>query len=315
MTIEESTNRAEGRPLNEIRIRDPFVLVDTDDERYWLYGTTDPDPWQGPGIGFDAWWSRDLKSWHGPLSVFCPPPGFWADCNFWAPEVHRHAGRLVMIASFRSTRTGRGVQTLVADRPQGPFLALSHGPVTPPGWECLDGTLFVDGDGAPWLVFCHEWLQIDDGRICAMPMTPILADAAGDPVELFRASSAPWVRPVQEKHHFVTDGPFLHRSPDGELLMLWSSFSRRGYAIGVASSPTGALLGPWRHERRPLRQGDGGHAMLFRDLDHQLVMALHTPNRSPLERTRLVGVDDSAGRLRLDAPPWWRLWLGRNRSR
>lgn len=315
MTINESNNLAKGRPLDEIRIRDPFVLVDTDDERYWLYGTTDPDPWQGPGIGFDVWWSRDLKSWHGPRSVFSPPPGFWAECNFWAPEVHRHGGRLVMIASFRSTHTGRGVQTLVADHPRGPFLELSHGPVTPPGWECLDGTLFVDGDGVPWLVFCHEWLQVDDGRICAMPLTPNLDDAAGDPVELFRASTAKWVRPVQERHHFVTDGPFLHRTSGGELLMLWSSFARGGYAVGLARSATGTLRGPWHHEPTPLRRGDGGHAMLFRNFDGGLMMALHAPNRSPLERARLLEIEESGDGLQLVSRPWWRRWRPRLRIR
>ena len=302
------------RPLGEIRVRDPFVLVVRDERSYWLYGTTDPDPWHGPGVGFDAWWSRDLENWRGPIPVFRPPPGFWAESNFWAPEVHRHRGRLVMIASFRSARYGRGVQTLVADYPAGPFLPLSAGPVTPSDWECLDGTLHFEDDGAPWLVFCHEWLQIDDGRICAMPMTPSLDGAAGDPVELFRASSAPWVRPVQERHHFVTDGPFLHRAPGGDLLMLWSSFSRRGYAIGLARSTTGSLQGPWHHEPRPLRQGDGGHAMLFCDLDRRLMMALHAPNRSPLERARLLQVEESVNGLYPVWRPRWRRWLERLRS-
>jgi hypothetical protein len=314
MAYEESDNPAESRPLGEIRIRDPFVLVERDESRYWLYGTTDPDPWQGPGVGFDAWWSRDLENWHGPVAVFRPPGGFWAEKNFWAPEVHRHRGRLIMIASFRSARDGRGVQTLVADHPAGPFLPHSVSPVTPPGWECLDGTLYIEDDAAPWLVFCHEWLQIDDGRICAMPMTPNLDGAAGDPVELFRASAAPWVRPVQEKHHFVTDGPFLHRAADGDLLMLWSSFGRGGYAVGLARSATGALQGPWRHEPRPLRQGDGGHAMLFRDLDRRLVMAIHTPNRTPMERARLLQVEESVGGLRLVSRPWWFRWRQRLRT-
>ena len=305
MTCEENGSPTEGRPLGEIRIRDPFVLVEKKERRYWLYGTTDPDPWHGPGTGFDAWWSRDLENWYGPVAVFRPPSGFWAEVNFWAPEVHLHRNRLVMIASFRSNRDGRGVQTLVADHPSGPFLPLSKGPVTPRGWECLDGTLHVGEDGRPWLIFCHEWLQIDDGRICAMPMTTALDDAAGEPVELLRASSAPWVRPVQEAHHFVTDGPFLHRAPGGELVMLWSSFSRGGYAVGLARSETGSVRGPWHHDRRPLRQGDGGHAMLFRDLDGDLMIAVHAPNRSPLERARFERVTESTRGLQLVSQPWW----------
>ncbi len=313
--VNDRDDQAMSRPLDRIRVRDPFVLVERDEQRYWLYGTTDPDPWHGPGVGFDAWWSRDLENWHGPIAVFRPPPGFWGECNFWAPEIHLHRGRLVMFASFRSAREGRGVQTLVADHPSGPFLPLSTGPVTPPGWACLDGTLHMAADGAPWMVFCHEWLQIDDGRICAMPMTPTLDGAAGDPVELFRASTAPWVRPVQDQHHFVTDGPFLHRTPGGDLLMLWSSFSRRGYAIGLARSASGELRGPWHHEPQPLWRGDGGHAMLFRDFDQRLVLAFHAPNRSPLERVRLMEVEDSVDGLHLVPLPRWRRWWRRLRTR
>jgi arabinan endo-1,5-alpha-L-arabinosidase len=134
--VNDRDDQAMSRPLDRIRVRDPFVLVERDEQRYWLYGTTDPDPWHGPGVGFDAWWSRDLENWHGPIAVFRPPPGFWGECNFWAPEIHLHRGRLVMFASFHSAREGRGVQTLVADHPSGPFLPLSTGPVTPPGWAC-----------------------------------------------------------------------------------------------------------------------------------------------------------------------------------
>lgn len=58
-----------------------------------------------------------------------------------------------------------------------PFVPLSDGPVTPADWECLDGTLYVAADGTPYLVFCHEWLQVKDGEMCAMPLTPDLTAA------------------------------------------------------------------------------------------------------------------------------------------
>lgn len=32
-------------------------------------------------------------------------------------------------------------------------------------------------DGTPYLVFCHEWLQVKDGEMCAMPLTPDLTAA------------------------------------------------------------------------------------------------------------------------------------------
>ena len=44
----------------------------------------------------------------------------------------------------------------------------------------LDGTLFVDAGGKPWLVYAHEWVQIGDGTIEAMPLKDDLS-AAGPP--------------------------------------------------------------------------------------------------------------------------------------
>jgi arabinan endo-1,5-alpha-L-arabinosidase len=282
--------------LEDIRIRDPFVVPVAEEGAYYLYGTTDPAVWQGRAVGFDAYRSVDLVSWDGPLPVFRAPEGFWATENYWAPEVHRYGGRYYLLGSFKAPGERRGTQFLVADGPRGPFRPLTERPVTPRGWECLDGTLHVEADGQPWMVFCHEWKQVTDGEMCAMPLTADLREAAGEPVVLFRASEAPWVVPVDDAGGYVTDGPFLHRTADGTLAMLWASFASppaggpRRYAEGVARSESGLVTGPWRHDPTPLYAEDGGHGMLFRAFDGRLIMPLHAPNRSPDERARLVEI-------------------------
>ena len=151
------------------------------------------------GVGFDCYRSTDLHTWEGPFPVFRPPAGFWADRNFWAPEVHVYDGRYFLFASFKAEGVCRGTQILAAESPLGPFRPVSAGPVTPPEWEYLDGTLFVDADGNPWMVFCHEWVQAGDGEICALPLNKDLVFAAGEPVVLFRASQAPWVQQIDSK--------------------------------------------------------------------------------------------------------------------
>ena len=70
----------------------------------------------------------------------------------------------------------------MSDSPKGPFRPVGNRPVTPEGWHCLDGTLYTDRKGAPWLVFCHEWLQVGDGQICAVPLSEDLSEAVGEPV-------------------------------------------------------------------------------------------------------------------------------------
>ena len=123
----------------DIRIRDPYVLTDTDAGRYYLYGTTDENPWSGPGQGFSAYVGTNLADWQGPFTVFAPPVDFWADCQFWAPEVHRYAGCYYMLASFKAENRRRGVQILRAKSPLGPFVPISDGPITPPEWEARAG--------------------------------------------------------------------------------------------------------------------------------------------------------------------------------
>jgi hypothetical protein len=76
----------------------------------------------------------------------------------------------------------------------------------------------------------------------------------------------------------------MHRLPNSELLMLWSSFSEGGYTIGIARSASGGLPGPWKQDAEPLYSSDGGHCMTFRDFDGNPWLSLHRPNDTPNER-------------------------------
>jgi arabinan endo-1,5-alpha-L-arabinosidase len=303
--------------LADIQIRDPFVVPDPATGTYHLFGTTDKDCWT-TGVGFDAYRSRDLVTWDGPTQVFGLGGGFWATVNCWAPEVYRWRNRWYMFASFKSPAARRGTQVLAADTLDGPFVPMHAAPVTPAKWECLDGTLHVErggaddrgggdaADGQPWIVYCHEWCQVGDGRVVAQRLTDDLSVVAGDPVVLFRASQVPWVRSFRtDRVAMVTDGPFLHRLTDGRLLMLWSSYDGRGYCLGQAVSDGGHVAGPWRHLPTPLiagagdGTGDGGHGMLFRTFDGRLTLAVHRPNVTPHERAVFMPVVESDDGLRL----------------
>lgn len=285
----------------QIQIRDPFVLAVKDEKKYYLYGTTDKNVWEGKATGFDVYVSDDLDRWEGPFPAFRPEEDFWADRHYWAPEVYLYDGKYYMFASFKADRKCRGTQILVAGDPVGPFRPHSAGPVTPGDWECLDGTLYVDEAGHPWMIFCHEWLQVQDGEMCAIPLTKDLKSAAGEPVLLFHASDAPWAAQsgaaTSGKKNFVTDGPFLHRASNGDLLMLWSSHGVNGYAIGIARSDTGRIEGPWVQDREPLFGQDGGHGMLFTMFEGDLMLAIHRPNKTPDERPLFLPIAEENGRL------------------
>lgn len=296
--------------LDDIHIRDPFILPVPEEDAYYLFGTTDESVWGGPGEGFDCFRSTDLVLWSSAQPAFRPPAGFWATEHFWAPEVHRWQGRYVMLATFAGRgddgQLRRGTQSLVADHPAGPYVPLSKGTLTPSDWLCLDGTLLIDTSGTPWLVYCREWLDVNDGQILAQRLSEDLASLDGAPRLLFSASEAPWTRPLDSDtgSDYVTDGPSFRRLRDGGLAMMWSSRSSKGYAVGVAYSNSGEVFGPWEHESTPIWDHDGGHAMSF-DADGTSYLVLHRPNEAPLERAVLTelleNADPGAPRLRIGA--------------
>ena len=288
---------------NEINIRDPFVLPY--EGKYYMYGTRGATCW-GECDGFDVYVSEDLNNWGDPIEAFHKPEGFWADRNYWAPEVHYYQGAFYAFVSFKSLDRCRGTQVLKSSSPCGPFLLHSDGPVTPSDWECLDGTFYVDRDGQPYMIFCHEWVQVQDGEMCAVKLSPDLKKTISDPILLFRASEPAWSRGVKNGPNFVTDGPFVYqmkgiesKSNSGDLLLLWSSFSDEGYAQAIARSESGNITGPWSHASDLLFRKDGGHGMIFEAFDHQLYLTLHTPNEKLKEHPVFFQVKEQGDTLTL----------------
>jgi GH43 family beta-xylosidase len=297
--------------IKDIQIRDPFVVPWNG--CYYLFGSTDKDIWRFPGVGFDLYIGKgSLNEFDGPFPAFRPPDGFWSAKNFWAPEVYFYKEIYYMFATFLPKNGRRGTAVLKSEAGiMGPYLPWSlnvygaSGNVTPDEWDCLDGTFFME-DGKPWMVFCHEWQQVGDGEICAMPLTDDLRRAAGEPRLLFRSSEAPWSYelPSRAPGSYVTDGPFMHRAQDGTLFMLWSAFGKDGnYCIGVARTEDGTLRGPWKQGTDPLYAADGGHGMIFRDFNGTLRLAIHSPNTHPLERAFFIEVKEADGVLTVSQNP------------
>jgi hypothetical protein len=182
----------------------------------------------------------------------------------WAPEVHEYKGKFYLFATLHNNdallsappdvwRTNhlRGSIVAGSDSPEGPFQVLKKtGPHPPTNFMTLDGTLYVDPAGQPWMVYAHEWIQVIDGTMEAIRLKDDLSDSIGDPMHLFKASDAPWInaerKPSVRQNQYVTDGPQLYRTKTGKLVMLWASYKSRGLrrdhrtvALGHVARPMG----------------------------------------------------------------------------
>lgn len=272
--------------LRDINIRDPFILPW--EGKYYLYGSRVGVPYEnhawGDQTGFDVYVSTDLEDWSEPTAVFEKNDDFWAERDFWAPEVHHYKGKFVLFASFFAAGKCRGTQILTSDSPMGPFVPVSDGPATPRDWECLDGTLHVDKNGQPHIVFCHEWAQIGDGTVCEIQLSEDLSRPVSEPRLLWKASDYKDVKSVIGEGNFVTDGPFMVRKSDEELYCIWSTFNENGYAELICKSDNGDIDGYWSLCEKPLSSEDGGHGMIFKDFEGNYHFIMHKPNLSTTER-------------------------------
>jgi beta-xylosidase len=294
--------------MTAMHLHDPWIVADTASRTYYLFTRNEAAMSGDARLGTMMYASRDLKHWTRPKLVFTLPAGTWARAGSWAPEVHAWKGKWYLFTTFHDPaatlgRSGprttyrRGTVLAVADRIDGPYRLVRGGePIVAKDQMTLDGSLYVDPQGKPWLVYAHEWWQTGVGTMETMPLTDTLA-AAGPARVLFKADEAPWV--VGQKQPdgdtvYVTDGPELYRSRTGALLMLWSSYGRKGYVEGQARSRSGGIEGPWE-QLGPLVERDSGHGMLFRAFDGRLMMILHRPFNHALGK--LYEMRDDGDRL------------------
>ena len=267
---------------SDLRIRDPFVLSDTEAGCYYMYGTMDlKEGSYETAPTFSVCKSYNLEEFEEPKVIFdATKLNFWANEDFWAPEVHKYNGRYYLFGSLKAEGRCRATHIFVCNTPDGEFVPVSEKPITPPDWECLDGTFFVE-NGTPYMVFCHEWVQVKDGEIWAVELTQDLTRPADKPFMIFKASDNPKVSELNlGTGNYVTDGPFLYHE-NGKVKMIWSSFFDGRYLVLEAESDS--LHGNWTHKGSKF-DFDGGHAMIFTTLKGKRMISLHAPNITGFER-------------------------------
>lgn len=312
--IEIDLPKDKATPDKYRNIRDPFVLKDGN--KYYMYGTTEWD-----GVEWRVYGAPSLKGeWNYIKNIVDVEPD---DVKYqrWAPEVHKYKDNYYMFTTYNRTPKehdpsvpdNRGVTIFKSNGPTGPFTVWSEniknntraGHITEDNLGCtIDGTLYVDINKQPWLIYVKEWVDCPD-KIGLMNIVKLSDDlkTIGDPITLFSAHDGPWCRSSG-----ITDGCFVHRMKDGSLVMLWSNTSdvTKGYSTGMLINREGDAKindpNAWVHQDRMLyttnmyNDKDGGHSMIFED-NGQLYMCQHGPNGSDQEHPIIVPIKEAYGTL------------------
>lgn len=298
---------ADTKSITDIYIRDPFIYADRASSTYYMYCSSSVNELGGVAV----WKSKDLNTWQGPEQVFTVSPKNRLTGGVWAPEMHKYKGKYYLFLTLNSPYKWKGdkpghapylcrsVQIFKSGSPEGPFKEINYMSTTPIDEMALDGTLYVDEQGTPWLVYCNEWVQRTDGTIRLAQLAPDLSKIVSRPADLFCASAAPWARPFDKQSgNYVTDGCFLYKGKS-KLFMIWSSFNEASeYCVGLAESVTGLVTGPWIQHPTPIYSKHGGHAAIFRDFNDKLRIVFHSPNSpSPQERAVVRYLEDTGDSL------------------
>jgi GH43 family beta-xylosidase len=239
--------------------------------------------------------SGDTRSWRQVGSVLERRPR-WAAGDFWAPELVRRGGRVLVYYAARRRDGKRCVAVASSARLRGPYR--DDGPLICSGVGEIDPLPVTDEHGTDWLV----WKRDGNSRglptpILAAPLAPGGLELAGMPRELFRAD-APWERGLVE-------APALLRHDDLFYLMYSAGHTkglRCNYVTGVARSRS--LLGPWEKRPDPFLQDDAsfrcpGHVSVAGAPGGGLLLAYHAYLRGdPANRQLLIAP------LGFDAQGW-----------
>ena len=236
-----STRFVGGPPVDPRDFADPHVL--RVGPVYFAYATN-----SGP-TNVQVMTSSDLVYWQAVGDALPKLPSWAAAGRTWAPVVMLSDRRFVLYYTVREQRSGRqSISIASADRPEGPFVDTSDGPLIfqLDRGGSIDPSPFVDVDGTRYLLWKSDDNAFDrPSSLWGQRLTPDGLTLTGAPSELLRHDRG-WESPLIEAPSMV------HVS--GRYYLFYSAnwWGSPNYAIGYAigRSPLGPFTkvtrrGPW----------------------------------------------------------------------
>jgi beta-xylosidase len=248
-----------SRLLVEANLPDPAVVRAGRD--YYLTGTSNRNP-----DAFPLLRSRDLETWTeaghifpaGKRPAWTKPGGF-----FWAPEIHRVAGRYVVYYTAEDRAGKLALGAAWAKSPKGPWTDLGRPMLSNPGVGLIDGHPFRDADGRLYFYWKEDSNGLEPKKPTRLLVRELRPDGLGFKGRARRVlvNDLPWEGELVEGPWVVRRGGWYY------LLYSANAFFDGRYAVGAARARS--PLGPFEKKGEPILRTDErwvgpGHGMVLR---------------------------------------------------
>lgn len=273
-----------GNPIFEGWYADPEGIIF--DNEYWIYPTRSlPFDEQ---VGFDAFSSKDLKTWTKHENIIDTVEVKWAKRAMWAPSIIEKNNKYYFFFAandiYHDGDGGIGVS--VSDKPSGPFKDVLGYPLVDKivnGAQPIDQFVFKDTDGTHYM-FYGGWGHCNVG---------VLND---DFTGFIPFENGETFREITPENY--VEGPFMFIR-DGKYYFMWSEGNWTQDNYRVAYSISDNPLGPFKRIGTILSSdtnvgtGAGHHSVIFEKNTGKYYVVYH---RHPVGSTdgneRVVCIDE-----------------------
>lgn len=257
------------RKINELHLRDPFIIKDGDGGYIMTGSSTKITIYDSDGVYY--YHSTDLENWIGPYLIISKKQ-LRKSKDFWAPEIYLIGDIYYMILTLSCKGSKRGSYLLSSKNIVSGYKMI--GRITPADKMSLHATL-LEEDGEYWVTYCHEWKECVNGEMRRVKLSPNFRGIVAETDTLLFKATANGYKTSTTR--LVTDAPYYLRQ-NKELYIIWSTYdNRRNYLTLMAKSSNGKISGGWE-QIAPLIVDDGGHAMVFTDYSGVKHLVYHTPS-------------------------------------
>ncbi|MBE8720516.1 glycoside hydrolase family 43 protein [Sphingobacterium pedocola] len=267
------TVQAQQNPVFEGYYADPEGIVYNN--TFWIYPTFSAA--YEDQIFFDAFSSKDLKTWTKHSRILDTTEVKWAKRAMWAPAVIEKDGKYYLFFGANDVHEGEvgGIGVAVADKPEGPYKDLIGKPLINKiinGAQPIDQFVFKDKDGTYYMYY-GGWKHCN--------IVKLKPDFTG----ILPFDDGSYYKEITPKDY--VEGPFMFIR-NNKYYFMWSEGGWTGPDYKVAYAIADSPFGPFERINTILEQdpeiatGAGHHSVIQVPNKDKYYMVYH---RRPLGKT------------------------------